>query len=144
MMGRRSIREQLDRLELILTIRDPGSSKAAEAYEGLRKSITAAVAERTSHLVHLAQMDAALQRGETADSLALLMRDLMAQAGLERVSDPTCRDCYEVDGDAGPLEVLEPAYVEIATARLVRPGRAVAQSGPSDATVTAPEEVMKS
>lgn len=145
MIRRRTLQEQLDRIELILMLRDPGSSKAAEAYEGLRKSITAAVAERTSHLVQLSQIDAALQRGETTDSLALVVRDLMAQAGLERVSDPARRDCYEIDGDAGQLKVLEPAYVDVATARPVRLGRAVAQADSEpDSHATNHEESIKS
>jgi hypothetical protein len=127
MIGRsRRIEEQLELIKTILTLRDPGSPKAAEAYDGLRKAITAATSDRLAHLVHLAQIDAALRRREDPKALALLLRDLMSQAGVDVVDDPTDRELYDVEGsaDAAVLQVLEPAYVDTATGRLVRHGRA--------------------
>lgn len=119
--------ERLARIEDMLLLKDPGAARAAEAYDGLRRQVMGASAERTAHLVHLAQFDAALGAGESTGSLALLAADLLAQAGLERCADPAQADAFDIDpGDRnGELRVVEPAYVEIHTGRVVRRGRAV-------------------
>jgi hypothetical protein len=119
--------ERLARIEDMLLLKDPGAARAAEAYDGLRRQVVAASAERTAHLVHLAQFDAALGAGEPAGALALLAADLLAQAGLERCTDPAQADAFDIStGDASAgLLVVEPAYVEAHTGRVVRRGRAV-------------------
>ena len=120
---------KLEKLELILTLKDPGSSKAADAYEGLRRQVVASSGERVAHLAHLAQVDSAVQRGEGHDGLRLLLRDLMAQAGVERITDGSRREAFEiVDGEGDGLEVLQPAYIEPTTGRIVQLGRARAFS----------------
>jgi hypothetical protein len=119
------IERRLERLDIILMIKDPGAGKSADAYEGLRRQVVASAGERTAHLAHLAEIDAALQRGEGPNELSLLVRDLFDQAGLARVSDPNVREAFEVvAGEGDDLVVLEPAYVEPATGRLVKQGRA--------------------
>jgi hypothetical protein len=107
---------KLDLIERVLMVREPGSVKAADAYEGLR---------RQAHLAHLAQLDAAVRRGATTEALRGLLRDLMQQAGLQTIDDPAQRDAFEVvEGKGDQLEVLEPAHVDGGTGRLVRQGRA--------------------
>ncbi len=119
--------ERLANIEGMLLLKDPGAARAAEAYEGLRRQIVGASAERITHLVHLAQFDAALHAGESAGALALLAADLLAQAGLERCDDPTRAGAFDIaPGDeGGELRVVEPAHVEAHTGRVVRRGRAV-------------------
>jgi len=132
----RETRERLDKLshqleliETVLIVREPGSVKSADAYEGLRRQVVAAVGERQSHLAHLAQLDVALERGESVESLRLLIKDLLNQANLVRVSDPGVADAFEVvSGSGDHLVVLEPAYVDGSTGRIVRQGRAKATS----------------
>ena len=114
---------QLDRIDLILTLKDPGSTKAADAYEGLRRQIIASSQERLAHLAHLARIDAALKAGESADDLALLLRELLNEAGLVHVVDPSDPDLFEVAGEGEQLTVTAPAYVEAPTGRLIRQGR---------------------
>jgi hypothetical protein len=124
--------ERLAGIEGMLLLKDPGAAKAAEAYEGLRRQIVGATAERIAHLVHLAQLDAALRAGESTGSLALLVADLLAQAGLERRYDPMLDGAFEVPpGNEGDeLRVVEPAYVETHSGRVVRQGRAVRGDDP--------------
>ena len=118
--------ERLARIEDMLLLKDPGAARAAEAYEGLRRQVVGASAERTAHLVHLARLDAALGAGEPADALGLLAADLLAQAGLERCHDPSQAGAFDISAgdDSGGLRVVEPAYIEAHTGRVVRRGRA--------------------
>jgi hypothetical protein len=130
--------DQLDRrtekMETILMVREPASGAAAEAYDGLRKQIVAAVGERTAHLKQLAQLDAALTAGASADVVAKLVRDFADQAALERVKDaehPERDLLFETVEDlGGRYEVLEAAYVDAKTGRVIRRGsvRAVAEA----------------
>lgn len=120
---------RLERVEDMLLLKDPGAARAAEAYDGLRRQVVAAAAERVAHLAHLVQVDAAVRAGEPPESLALLTADLLAQVGVERRDDPGVPDAYDLDGPAGSgpdeLRVVEPAYVESHTGRVVRRGRAI-------------------
>jgi hypothetical protein len=118
--------ERLARIEGMLLLKDPGAARAAEAYEGLRRQVVGATAERTAHLVHLAQFDAALTAGEPTDALARLAADLLAQAGLERCHDPAQPGAFDSDlpDASSDVRVVEPAYVEAHTGRVVRRGRA--------------------
>lgn len=130
--------DQLDRrtekMETILMVREPASGAAAEAYDGLRKQIVAAVGERTAHLKQLAQLDAALTAGASADVVAKLVRDFADQAALERVKDaehPERDLLFETVEDlGGRYEVLEAAYVDAKTGRVIRRGsvRATAEA----------------
>jgi len=130
--------DQLDRrtekMETILMVREPASGAAAEAYDGLRKQIVAAVGERTAHLKQLAQLDAALTAGASADVVAKLVRDFAEQAALERVKDaehPERDLLFETVEDlGGRYEVLEAAYVDAKTGRVIRRGsvRAAAEA----------------
>lgn len=119
---------RLEAVEDMLLHKDPGAARAAEAYDGLRRQVAAASAERVAHLAHLAQIDAAVRSGESPESLALLTADFLAQVGIERRAEPSRDDAFETDGPPGPgggrLRVVEPAYVESATGRVVRRGRA--------------------
>lgn len=141
----RRLHERLDRIdnriELIdrmLLIKDPGASRAPDAYEGLRKQVVASVQERRAHLADLAQIDGALDAGESVDDLRVLMRDLMGRLGLQRASDPSVHECYEVvAGEGDTLDVVAPCYVDSATGQLIRQGRAHARR--SDSAPTEPE-----
>ena len=121
-----ALEARLASIEGMLLLKDPGAAKAAEAYEGLRRQIVSATAERITHLVHLAQLDAALVAGESTESLGLLVADLLAQAGLLRWDNPTLEGAFEIppDAEGGELQVVEPAYVEAHSGRVVRQGRA--------------------
>lgn len=135
--------DQLDRrtekMEVILMVREPTVGAAAEAYDGLRKQVVAAVGERTAHLKQLAQLDAALAAGAGADAAAKLVHDFADQAALERVTnaDHPDRDLLfdMVEDLGGNYEVLEAAYIDAKTGRVIRRGsiRGSASAKPTEA-----------
>ncbi|MCD0447616.1 hypothetical protein LO762_00165 [Actinocorallia sp. API 0066] len=153
---RRSGKKQEDLLSIVdgrsslvfdaLTLQNPGSTVAAEAYDGLRKQIVAAMSERAQHLVQLVQLDAALARGVDAEGLRPLVGEWIEQARLVRIDDPAHPRAAELftaldEGD-GPVEVVTPAYVDGNTDRVVRAGevRHVPATAPED-TVEGPQDV---
>lgn len=149
--------DQLDRraekMEVILMVREPTVGAAAEAYDGLRKQVIAAVGDRTAHLKQLAQLDAALAAGAGADAAAKLVRDFADQAALERVTNAEHPDrnlLFEIVEDlGGDYEVLEAAYVDAKTGRVIRRGsmRGSAPARPAQAGTAgqgkAPEEAVQ-
>jgi hypothetical protein len=124
--------DQIDRraekLETILLVRDPGSSAAAEAYDGLRKQLVSAVSDHLARLSQLVQIDRALRLGADVTVIQSMVEGWFESAGLVRASgnDETQADLlYELVEDlGGALEILEAAYVESATGRVIRQGRA--------------------
>lgn len=121
----RVIEELLQRLQMLLIVRDPASGPAADAYDGLRRAVVASAAERTAHLAHLARLDAEVQRdGASVEAISMLMRDLLAEAGIERTSEWIDGSFDVLDGTGDRFEVIEPAYAEPSTGRLVRRGKA--------------------
>lgn len=134
--------DQLDRraekMEVVLMVREPAAGVAAEAYDGLRKQVVAAMTERMAHLQQLVQLDAALTAGTSADVVVKLVRGFADQASLSRVSDaehPDRNMLFELVEDlGGRAEVLEPAYVDTITGRVIRRGtmRRAAPPAPAD------------
>jgi hypothetical protein len=117
-----------EKMEVILMVREPSSGAAAEAYEGLRKQVVTAVTERLAHLSQLVQLDAALSAGSSTESVAKLVRGWLEQASLAQVGDPNHPDrhmLFEMLEDlGGDVQVLEPAYVDTVTGRVIRRGSA--------------------
>lgn len=124
-----ALESRLDLIDRTLVVKDPGSVRSAEAFEGLRKSIIAAVQERNAHIADLAQLDAHITAGASRETIVLLVGDLLRRAGVERIDriDRTnaehLQDFEVVEGSGARLEVIEPAYVDH-TGRPVRRGRA--------------------
>src|ERR1700710_2032479 len=75
----------VERIELVTVVREPNTSVSADAYNGLRKQVIAAVSERSAHLNQLAQFDAALRAGATQDALGGLVREWLEQASVALV-----------------------------------------------------------
>jgi hypothetical protein len=122
-----------DLIKTVLIVKEPTSSLAADAYDGLRKQVIVAAGERRAHLSQLAQMDAALARGGSVEDARRLVRDWMQQAGVVAVAqapDGTpVSDLFEVltsngVADGQSVEVVEPAYLDGATGAVLRLGRA--------------------
>jgi phage-related baseplate assembly protein len=143
------LREQLGKLEVALVVSDPKISTSAEAYEGLRKQVGAAASERLAHLVQLAEMDRALQRGASEDDLRNLVAEWMAASSLQRSTDLLDDGRYDIvsgDPQKGQLQVRMPAYIDTSLRRVIRTGEAeyvsVAESNTardaSDATEPTP------
>jgi hypothetical protein len=130
------IDDHLERLQLLLMVREPATGLAANAYEGLRKAVVASAADRTAHLSQLARLDYEVGRGASPEAIAMLLQDLLAEAGLTRLTEPADGAFEVVDGDGDQLEIIEPAYVELETRRIVRAGKAKAVRGTDHAGLT--------
>jgi hypothetical protein len=117
-----------EKMETILMVREPGSTAAADAYEGLRKQIIGTVSERLTHLTQLVQFDAAIRNGADRGVLAKMVQGWFESSGLQTVQDPDHPHAdllYEIIEDrGGPLEIVDPAYCDGLTGRVIRPGRA--------------------
>ena len=119
------IARQLDKIEVALIVRDPGTSLSADAYDGLRRQVIAAAQERTAHLVQLALIDEALRDPRDIEGLRTLVEEWMGQAGLTRVDDPSHEQLFEVvSGKGSGRELVAPAYVDASSNRIIKQGRA--------------------
>jgi hypothetical protein len=118
------IARRTELIETILLVRDPGASMAAQAYEGLRRAIIDARQVRQQHVVHLAQIGAAVHSGASHDDLNLLLRDLLAQAAVTRIDEPHDPNTFDISGEGEVLTVIEPAYVDAHNGSVIRQGRA--------------------
>jgi hypothetical protein len=131
---------QLDLIHTALVVRDPGTSVAAEAYEGLRKQVIAGATARQAHTAQLAEFDVALRRGASTDDLLALSAQWLDQAGIACIEDPTVRDAFDSSVPPGVVaEVQIPAYVNKVTGQLVRQGRLRAREAAADEAPTTEE-----
>lgn len=127
---------KLDLLHTALVVRDPGTSVAADAYDGLRKQVIAASTSRQAHAVQLAELDVALRRRATVSDLERLSYQWLRQAGIATVTDPDLRPYFESSSlPRGEAEVELPAYVIEATGQVVRQGRLRRRTGEQKATL---------
>lgn len=118
------LEHQLDLIYTALIVRDPGTAKSAEAYEGLRKQVIASATARHAHAAQLAEFDVALRRGASTEDLLKLTSQWLDQSGVARIDDATHREAFETTVAPGvPVEVEIPAYFITATGQLVRQGR---------------------
>ncbi len=121
------LERRTEKMEVVLMVREPSSTAAADAYEGLRKQVVTAVTERMAHLAQLAQLDAALDHDADPASLARIVRGWVEQASLTRITDPGHPDggllFVNVDDRGVRPELLDPAYVDAVTGRVIRQGR---------------------
>ena len=127
---------KLDILQLYFDVRDPGSAKSAEAYDGLRKLLIQAYKQTQVHLAHLSQIHYALASGVEADAVKDKVEELMAEVGLVRIDkvDRTTEAAFRVvEGEGEMREVLTPAYVEAPGGALVKEGTARASQRPAEA-----------
>ena len=115
---------RLEKIEVVTLVREPGTASSADAYNGLRKQVIAAVGERNAHLHQLAQFAAALDSGATADELRALVGEWLEQSSITAVDDPSLEEAFEVVGpaDAPQRRVVRPGYVDRMTGRVVRRG----------------------
>lgn len=112
---------RIEKLESFFLVRDDGNARSAEAYDGLRRTVQAAMKTRTSLLVILAEVDRVLSEADSLDGPRRLVAQLLSQEGLTKTTDATDLSAYRVIGGEGDfLEVLQPAYVDDS-------GRVVAQ-----------------
>jgi len=126
----KGLEHQAEIMKTVLIVKEPTSIPAAEAFEGLRKVVLASNRERRSHVTQLVQMAVAVARASSVEDLAQRVDEWLAQAGIVRVMEPP--DAVEPEkyfnaesgGLDGPLEIVEPAYVDEQFGQLIKAGLA--------------------
>lgn len=120
--------ERQQRLVALLAAGDPSSAVAADAYDGLRRQVLSASADRMAHLAQLVQFKHTVANASSVDELGKHVEGWMEMADLRTVTDLDHSDgdmLFEVLGGEGEgLELLEPAYIDGRSGRVVRQGRA--------------------
>lgn len=107
------IQSLLERIDAALIVRDPGTARSADAFDGLRKQITYAAKTRRTHVSHLLALDESIRTGGNLDLVAARVTEYLRELGVERLFDVSRVDAFDIVGDpTGDVEVLEPAIVE--------------------------------
>jgi hypothetical protein len=118
----------LERIDVALVTRDPGTARSAEAYDGLRKQLNQASKNRRIHVSHLLSLSDSIERGAEYELVKDRVSDFLVELGISRSSDLSRPDFFEITGGSGDyLKCRIPAIVETlddGTVSLVRLGEA--------------------
>ena len=143
------IERRMETMQTILMVREPSSPVAAEAYDGLRKQVNGAMSERLAHLAQLVQISTALDAGVDGSTMRRMVDGWLEASSLVRLTSASPDDfdrLFElVEDHGGELEVIEPAYVDAVTGRVIRLGRARRRPLPvhEPERIPEPEEVSE-
>lgn len=119
------ISERLHWLHMALTIRDPGTAKSVEAYDGLRKTLIEANTMTKIYLASLAGLDAAAvstedisivrdKLAETLDTMGIIKIDSIETAARLGIAETDAVNLFDLTGGNGPVLVVDrPAYLMI-------------------------------
>jgi len=117
-MGNRQlqeIRNLLSRLDAAVVVREPGSARSAEAFEGLRKQLNLAVKSHRSHVGHLVSLSDSLDRNANIELIRDRVNDFLQELGIKTIRDFSPQ-FFEIvgttEGDENGYEIVEPAIVE--------------------------------
>jgi hypothetical protein len=118
-----SIQALLGRIDAALIVRDPGTARSVDAYDGLRKQVALAAGDRQRMLVMLSEVAEALRLRQQIEELESKAEEWMLQSNLVRVNDPEKDEAFEVVGAGiGPVIVTVPAYMDGSSGSIVRRG----------------------
>lgn len=107
------IEHLLHRLDTAIVVRDPGSSRSADAFDGLRRQIIQASKNKRSHTAHLVGLAQSIERGGSLELVKDRVDDFLKELGVEFLSDTSFPDAFEVvEGEGEGLECIEPAVIE--------------------------------
>lgn len=125
---RDQLQEVIHRLEILetyLTVRDPGTAKSADAYDGLRKMLIQIHRGGQAQLGALTDLDRVLTISDDVDVARIKSAQALEQLGVHRVNSVEQPDLYEItNNDDGPLRVDTPAYVDIVNGHVIMRGMA--------------------
>lgn len=111
----REIRNSLSKLEAAVVVREPGTTRSAEAFEGLRKQLNLAVKSHRSHVGHLVSLSDSLDRNADIELIRDRVNDFLQELGIRTIRDyiPQFFEVVEtIDGNDDGYEIVEPAIVE--------------------------------
>lgn len=107
------IQALLERVDAALIVRDPGTTRSAEAFDGLRRQIAYAAKARRSHVSHLLALDESIRTGGNLELIEARLTEYLRELGIERSYETALSDAFDIAGDSsGEIEVVEPAVIE--------------------------------
>jgi hypothetical protein len=108
------IENLLQRLDAAVVVRDPGSARAAEMYEGLRRQIIQSGKNHRTHLSHLLALQDSIDRGADIDLVRERINEYLKELGIAKSSNVSNIDSFEVvEGEGSAYECIEPAIIEV-------------------------------
>lgn len=119
------VQRMLSRIDAALIVKDPGTARSVDAYDGLRKQVIAASGDRRRLLVSLSEFAEALRRGQSIEMLESKTEEWMMQSNLQRVTevDPQVEAAFDITGPPiGDAIVAVPAYIDVTTGTVIRRG----------------------
>lgn len=134
----------LNRLDAAVVVREPGNARAAEVFDGLRRTIVQASKSNRSHIAHLLTLRESLDRNASLDLVKNRVDDFLRELGIELSHDVSDRDAFDVVGGNGDfLELIEPAVIQWLDGRdtmIIQRGKArrVERNGDNAARQSAP------
>ena len=103
----------LERLDSAVVVKDPGSARSADAFEGLRRTIIQNAKSHRVHVAHLIALDESIWSGATIELIRFRVAEYLRELGVERLEDSSVPEAFDIVGDGqGEFEVLEPAISE--------------------------------
>ena len=109
----RRIEALLERLDSAVVVKDPGSARSADAFEGLRRTIIQNAKSHRVHVAHLIALDESIWSGATIELIRFRVAEYLRELGVERLEDSSVPEAFDIVGDGqGEFEVLEPAIIE--------------------------------
>lgn len=103
----------LHRIEAALVVQNPGTVLAAEAFDGLRKTLLHSAKSRRAHVAHLVSLRESLDRGAALELISERVDDFLAELGVYVITDTSREQHFVFDGDADGPECVVPAIIDV-------------------------------
>lgn len=103
------VAQRLERVDAMLVVREPGTSYAAEAYEGLRKHVQFASQQQRIYFSTLISLLDDIAAGATLETVTWRISDRLIESGVREVSDPAMLP--QAFDEVDPLRETRSAWV---------------------------------
>ena len=115
--SRRELREVvrlLERLDAAVVVRDPGTARSVEEFEGMRRLLMAVSKHQRSHVVDLISLSDVIETGGSMEVVRGRVNEYLSSLGVERSTDVSRREEFEFEtAGSGRLECVRAAVVEV-------------------------------
>lgn len=139
--SRREMREVLrllDRLDAAVVVRDPGTARSVEEFEGMRRLLMSVSKNHRSHVVDLISLSEVIETGGSIEVVRGRLNEYLSSLGIERSTDVSRPEEFVFDaGGSGRLECSKAAVVEV-----LADGRRIVHKRGSAAWVAEPDVVV--
>lgn len=107
------IAKLLNRIEAALVVQNPGTIYAAEAFDGLRKTLLNAAKSRRAHISHLITLKDSIDRGASVELLGERVNDFLTELGVQFITDVSRTEHFIFDCDEHGPECVSPAVIDV-------------------------------